>query len=518
MIPKDITFSAAADQSRNFLHCHKYPQQEKEFFKHVEEHRSLLSDLVAHHFAVNSSAVTISGQEYWRHGSFNLVIPTHAQMANTERYAMLRFPLPYRVGEATCPGNSDEKVRCEAGTYAWLHGNCPSVPIPQLYGFGLSTNERFTRVDLLPWWSRWLQRTRCYLLALFGCRVPSDYVRHDSPRFATLDIGYLLIETISNGEILSETWDEKHDDARLQKNLHQSLARIMLSLTKTSFTRIGSFRLDSKGYLHLDNRPLSVQWTMQENEGIPLGINRDETFSSVDDFVLAHVTALDNRLLHQPNAIEDSHDAHYQMTSLAAARAMFPRLFRRDLSKERFVFALTDLHRSNIFVDEDWNVSCIIDLEFSCTWPIEFLQPPYWLRGDLVDEVEPATFGPLFKQFVETLEMLEREQEQEQKQEQLQNYNGGTEECLSSIMRQSWPDGPFWVTMALKDAVAFTAIFYDRILPICFSFSSEDFKRANYEFFGKLWNRGVSAIIETKLQHREVYLQSLREALTQSET
>lgn len=28
------------------------------------------------------------------------------------------FPLPYCVGEAPWPGNADEKIRCEAGTYA----------------------------------------------------------------------------------------------------------------------------------------------------------------------------------------------------------------------------------------------------------------------------------------------------------------------------------------------------------------------------------------------------------------
>jgi hypothetical protein len=53
--------------------------------------------------------------------------------------------LPYRIGEDCCPGNGDEKVRCEAGTYAWLQENCPTVPIPRLYGFGLSTGQTVRR-------------------------------------------------------------------------------------------------------------------------------------------------------------------------------------------------------------------------------------------------------------------------------------------------------------------------------------------------------------------------------------
>jgi hypothetical protein len=34
-----------------------------------------------------------------------------------------------------------KKIRCEAGTYAWLQENCPDVLIPKLYGFSLSTAE-----------------------------------------------------------------------------------------------------------------------------------------------------------------------------------------------------------------------------------------------------------------------------------------------------------------------------------------------------------------------------------------
>lgn len=54
---------------------------------------------------------------------------------------MIRFALPHRVGEEACPGNGDEKVNCEAGTYAWIQEDCPDIPIPHMYGFGLSTGK-----------------------------------------------------------------------------------------------------------------------------------------------------------------------------------------------------------------------------------------------------------------------------------------------------------------------------------------------------------------------------------------
>lgn len=83
--------------------------------------------------------------ENWHHGSFNLCVPVVVggwkQKKQPGGRVLLRFPLPYRVGDAFRPGNGDEKIRCEAGAYAWLQENCPDVPIPQLYGFSTSTGE-----------------------------------------------------------------------------------------------------------------------------------------------------------------------------------------------------------------------------------------------------------------------------------------------------------------------------------------------------------------------------------------
>ena len=76
----------------------------------------------------------------WIHGSFNVCIPVTI-FAQNPRRVIVRFPLPYRVGEDFRPGNADEKVRCEAGTYAWLEQACPDIPIPRLYGFAMSTGE-----------------------------------------------------------------------------------------------------------------------------------------------------------------------------------------------------------------------------------------------------------------------------------------------------------------------------------------------------------------------------------------
>ncbi|KAM0741640.1 hypothetical protein ACQRIT_004497 [Beauveria bassiana] len=171
-----ITFSNAKGRAANVLEALLYPQRKLAFYDYIERRRDLVAEVIAHHFGVKPSEIQVSPQIWWRHGSFNLCIPFTiiAKMTdpdvlpNVPPYAFIRFPLPYRVGEAAHPGNSDEKVRCEAATYAWMEENCPDVPIPKLFGFGLSTNERFTKSNIVPWWSRWCHEARRFILSVAG--------------------------------------------------------------------------------------------------------------------------------------------------------------------------------------------------------------------------------------------------------------------------------------------------------------------------------------------------------------
>lgn len=195
------------------------------------------------------------------------------------------------------------------------------------------------------------------------------------------------------------------------------------------------------------------------------------------------------------------------MTSLVAARAIFPQMFRKELNLGPFVYTLTDLHQSNIFVDEEWNVTCIIDLEFTCSWPIEFLQPPYWLAGKFVDQLEPPDLAPKHADFVEH---VRREESQLQKPRWK-----GTTEPLSSVMQHALADGAFWAVLAFIDPIGFTGVFYNTILPFHFGYSSEaDIDKADYRFFSMLWRPGIHDIIDKKLQDRAKYLETLNARFT----
>lgn len=140
---EELTLSSAKAKETNVLHTLGYWDQRTKFFDHLDQNRSLIQVVAAHHLGLRSAAAChIADRDDWIHGSFNVCIPIVVKNGHPEKRVIIRFPLPYRVGEAFRPGNSDEKIRCEAGTYTWLHENCPSVPIPQLFGFGLSTGQR----------------------------------------------------------------------------------------------------------------------------------------------------------------------------------------------------------------------------------------------------------------------------------------------------------------------------------------------------------------------------------------
>lgn len=142
LLHTEITYSVAKEQDTNILHELGYSNERIRYFTHLYRNRRLIESVVARHLGITAiDACHLVDVEDWIDGSFNICIRVDidARAKFPKNQVMIRFPLPYCVGENTCPGNADEKIRCEAGTYAWLDENCPDIPIPQLYRFGLST-------------------------------------------------------------------------------------------------------------------------------------------------------------------------------------------------------------------------------------------------------------------------------------------------------------------------------------------------------------------------------------------
>lgn len=318
--------------------------------------------------------------------------------------------------------------------------------------------------------------------------------------------GYLLIEYIEDtqGEMLSNTWPEKQHDVTLRTTFFRDLSRILLSITRVHLPRIGSFVINNDGFLRMTNRPLTLEIQDLENEEIPTYIPRNYTYSTVESYVMDILGFHDSRLQNQPNAINDTGDYLYQTAALTAMRTVFPSFFQREHSRGPFVFTLTDLHQSNLFVDENWHITSLVDLEWACSRPIEMVRTPTWLTNKAVDEIseEPEEYDMMRKEFIKVLA------DEEERRPWAENNDSKLQ--LSAVMKRSWELGTFWYTLALASPTGLFAVFYKQIQPIFLTSST------GHETFEQImpwyWARDFVKIAKGKISDRKEYDIQLRKA------
>lgn len=129
LLRREITYSAAKEQETNVLHSPGYWEQKAKFFGQLYRNRDSIEAAALRHLSLGSAGTYYVGKpDEWLHGSFNVCIPVTVSnnRRNCSKQLIIRFPLPYRVCETFRPGNADEKLRWEAGTYAWLQNYCSS--------------------------------------------------------------------------------------------------------------------------------------------------------------------------------------------------------------------------------------------------------------------------------------------------------------------------------------------------------------------------------------------------------
>ncbi|KIW82399.1 hypothetical protein Z517_05426 [Fonsecaea pedrosoi CBS 271.37] len=360
-------------------------------------------------FHLGSSDFQLGDEEMWISGSYNVCVPMYFSPASKKDDVYTRIPLPYKVGERNSPGNVEEKLRCEVASYIWIQQNCPDIPIPALYGFGVPDGQTFTAPENVPRFTRLLSYVKRTLFSWLGTASPSRYIRRR--RLDILKTGYIIIGRVIEGEMLSISWDSFRHDAVRRSNLFHDVARITLSLNKARLPRIGSLSFNDSGHLALTNRPLTLRLQTLENEGIPTPLDRNSTYTAVEPYVLDLLACHDHRIHHQPNSIHHHDDGEQQLAAPTMMRAITHHFLDPTYRHGPFVFTLTYLHQSNIFVDKDWHITSLIDLEWACSLPIEFQSLPYWLSGRAVDELTGEhmdTFRRLATEYLDAFEQEER--------------------------------------------------------------------------------------------------------------
>ncbi len=116
------------------------PRLREEFFNYLKSHRSLIMALVSQNLLLQEhQRCVVADVTEWKSGDFNVCIPISISNWRSQRLIM-RCPFPHMLDCHVNSSNSDsidEKIRCEAATFAWISQNCTHVPIPRLWGFGL---------------------------------------------------------------------------------------------------------------------------------------------------------------------------------------------------------------------------------------------------------------------------------------------------------------------------------------------------------------------------------------------
>ncbi|KAG9676627.1 hypothetical protein KCV03_g2198, partial [Aureobasidium melanogenum] len=223
----------------------------------------------------------------------------------------------------------------------------------------------------------------------------------------------------------------------------------------------------------------------------------DTTYTSAEYFIHDTLSYQDHRMTHQMNAILDEDDGVHQLSALVGIRALLPHFWNLESRKGPFVLSLPDLHASNIFVDDDWNIVGIIDLEFAPVVPIQMVQVPHWLTDKGVDELHGPELDIYKRHYDEFENILEQEEE-----------TLARDHSYSQRLRREWETGRMWYVMALGSINAFPGIFEQHLQP---RFFEKDFEtHIQGKPLSRLWCEDVDSFIAKKLRDYETYKDNVR--------
>lgn len=261
--------------------------------------------------------------------------------------------------------------------------------------------------------------------------------------------------------------------------------------------RLGALRLQHDDTVALNNRPLNLYMHMLENEGVASGIPRGRTYAEVDGYLSDLLSLQDAKLRGQPNAMFDVEDGRRQLAACAGMRAVLHHFVDPDTRQGPFYLTLNDLIQANIFVDEQWNVTSIIDLEWTHTLPAAMQSPPYWLTSKSVDGFhDQKDRQDLDEAVQEYLSMYEKEEVRRNRSRR-----------QAAAQRGAWDSGGFWFFRAATVPKAMYNLFNWHIQPLFHQTHPDE--SVFDEVLFSYWGRRASAFVDDKMGERDKYVQEL---------
>lgn len=157
-----LTEAQALDEDWDVLPALTELRHIEDFRTALDASRTQIEALCAQLLGLQSSDISLADHPEWITGGFNICLPIaiHATRPGVPCNVILRFALPVNTGEPFQPGAVDEKIRCEAATYAWLQRTCPQIPTPRLLAVGFPNGQSLVAIENATWWRRWLWKCR----------------------------------------------------------------------------------------------------------------------------------------------------------------------------------------------------------------------------------------------------------------------------------------------------------------------------------------------------------------------
>lgn len=199
------------------------------------------------------------------------------------------------------------------------------------------------------------------------------------------------------------------------------------------------------------------------------------TYESVEPYVSDLLTTHDNRFMAQLNAVKNAADCYYHMAVQVALRAVSYHYIDRDLRQGPFGMQFTDLHQGNLIVDDDWNITYLIDQEWICARSPQMIDVAYWITSKGIDEVCSAEHFAEYTAAREAFLTVFREEEN--------STSGGI--YFSRILDEALESHATWFFHSLDSANAMYNIFKHQIRPELLPVSIPEVVCGYLEYFGR---------------------------------
>ncbi|KKY26258.1 putative phosphotransferase enzyme family protein [Phaeomoniella chlamydospora] len=287
------------------------------------------------------------------------------------------------------------------------------------------------------------------------------------------DLGPFIIMSFVEGTLLSDHLQASSDpkattilnpdiNIRVLTKAYNSMAGILIRLSKCQFTHIGGVVRAESNDWHVAKRPVTVNMNQLVSFGnYPPNAfpPRDSVFSTANDYFAALAEAHVIHLETQRNdAIDDEADCRRKYV----ARRLFLRIARRFSTAYNhgpFPLYCDDLRPTNVIVGPDLDARGVIDWEYCYAAPAEMTYcSPWWLllihpedwKGNLDSFLEQ--YLPRHELFLQVLRNHENQM--------IQQGDLSESQRLSTGMAQSLHNGHFWFCLAATSSFRFDDIYW----------------------------------------------------------